>query len=55
MDLFMSRKTLSVVSSVFLGFAFAALATALGASTSLSLSIFVGCLSGGIAVAYMKT
>lgn len=50
----MSRQTAAVVTSTLVGVAFAVLATALGASIQVALPIFVGCLSGGMTVAFMK-
>ncbi|MBT2767521.1 hypothetical protein J7J08_07700 [Stenotrophomonas sp. ISL-67] len=50
----MSRQTVALMASALLGITCAAIAAVLGASIQLSLPIFVGCLAGGMGVAYMK-
>lgn len=50
----MSRQTAAIVTSALVGIACAVLATGLGASIQVALPIFVGCLSGGMTVAFMK-
>ncbi|WNH49105.1 hypothetical protein PDM28_01860 [Stenotrophomonas aracearum] len=50
----MNRQISALIISALIGASCAATATLLGASIQLSLPIFVGCLSGGMGVAYMK-
>ena len=50
----MSGRNVSMIASALLGVTCAAIASVLGASIHLSLPIFVGCLAGGMGVAYMK-
>jgi len=50
----MNRQAIVLLTSAVFGVVCAAIAAAFGATIYVSLPIFVGCLAGGMAVAYMK-